>query len=325
MAFFNQFKKMITGGRLDVLGRFELLREAISGTMTKFYMARDRRSGEVYGLKILDEEKTNAFEARFSGLRKPAEGEVSLLMDHPRLVKTFEYGKTTDGKSYILMEFLDGPGLNSVILARNPKLTGKRLTLLQQMTEGLNAVHTKQFIHRDICPRNFICTTDLESVKLIDFGLTVPATKEFMAPGNRTGTPNYMAPEIMRRRTTDQRVDLFSLGVTMYQLCTFELPWPTSDTSGKAALLHDTRNTNRYLAASSQSQSPIGRTHYTMHSGRSIPTTKQLRGRPPRASVGQGRRSRGIAVAPIAYVTRRLSLARASPDWRVDHLSSPGL
>lgn len=241
MAFLSRFKSMLSGGRLDVNGRFVLLREAISGTMSKFYLAQDRKSGELFGLKILDVEKTTAFESRFVGLHKPSEGEVSLKLQHPRLVKTFETGVTTDGKTFILMEFLDGPGMNSVILERNANLNGKRLSLLQQMAEALQAVHAAGYIHRDICPRNFICSKDLTSVKLIDFGLTVPATKEFMGPGNRTGTPNYMAPEILRRRSTDHRVDIFSLGVTMYQLCAFELPWPTRDVTAKAAVLHDTK------------------------------------------------------------------------------------
>jgi serine/threonine-protein kinase len=60
-------------------------------------------------------------------------------------------------------------------------------------------------------------------------------------PGNRTGTPLYMAPEIVRRRHTDQRVDIFALGVTAYRLLTWEFPWPASETSGMAALAHDTQ------------------------------------------------------------------------------------
>ena len=62
-----------------------------------------------------------------------------------------------------------------------------------------------------------------------------------MQPGNRTGTPQYMSPEIARRRSTDHRVDIFSLGVTFYQLCCFELPWPSADLTGKVALLHDSK------------------------------------------------------------------------------------
>jgi serine/threonine protein kinase len=75
---------------------------------------------------------------------------------------------------------------------------------------------------------------------LIDFGLTVPATPRFMAPGNRTGTPLYMSPEIVRRRATDQRVDIFSFGVTCYCLVSFEHPWQGEILNGRAALHHDT-------------------------------------------------------------------------------------
>jgi serine/threonine protein kinase len=119
-------------------------------------------------------------------------------------------------------------------------LHGRRLLFIRQMAEAIEYVHKQGFIHRDVCPRNFICFADLSGLKLIDFGLTVPATKEFMKPGNRTGTPLFMAPEIVRRRATDQRVDVFAFGVTAFNLCTFDFPWPSTDTTGRAALYHDT-------------------------------------------------------------------------------------
>jgi eukaryotic-like serine/threonine-protein kinase len=78
----------------------------------------------------------------------------------------------------------------------------------------------------------------LDRITLIDFGLTLPAKPEFMQPGNRTGTPNYMAPEIVRRKKTDQRLDVFAFGVTAYEVMTFELPWPRGE-DGRAALTHD--------------------------------------------------------------------------------------
>ena len=72
----DSLKSVLTGGRVDVRGRYEFMREAISGTMSKFYMARDRKTGEIVGLKILDPKKTAEFEARFKGLKKPSEGEI---------------------------------------------------------------------------------------------------------------------------------------------------------------------------------------------------------------------------------------------------------
>lgn len=240
MGFLDKARTLFRSSRLNVKWRFEVLREAVHGTMSDFYVAREKRTGKIVGLKILDPEKTAAFEARFPGLEKPTEGAIASQFRHPRIVEVFEHGLTKDGRQYLIMEHLDGPGLNTLISNREKNLDGKRCQLIRQMAEGLAAVHRTGFIHRDICPRNYVCTPDLTSLKLIDFGLTVPATKPFMLPGNRTGTPNYMAPEIVRRRTTDHRLDIFAWGVSAYQLCALELPWPGSDASGRAAMRHDT-------------------------------------------------------------------------------------
>ncbi len=240
MSIFRGLKSLLGSSRLDVQERFELLQAAVSGSMSKFYKARDRKTGQIVGLKVLDQEKTEYFESRFPGMQKPSEGEIALQFDHPNIVKTFEQGLTTKGEAYLVMEYLEGVGMNSLIIARDKRLQGRRLKLVTQAAQALGHIHEAGFIHRDICPRNFMISSDFTTLKLIDFGLTVPATPDFMQPGNRTGTPNYMAPEIVRRRKTDLRVDIFALGVTIYALCAFELPW-SGGTTGKAAMNHDTQ------------------------------------------------------------------------------------
>jgi len=238
MGLLDRLTSLLTG-RLDVHSRFTLERKAISGTMSKFYMARDRQSGAIVGLKILDPEKTAQVESRFKGLKKPTEGRIASLFSHPYIVKTLEHGKTTDGKQYLVMEFLEGPGVNSVLISRDDELLdGRRVKFIRQAAEGLVVVHAAGFIHRDVCPRNLILTGDRETVKLTDFGLTLPATEPFMRPGKRTGTPDYMAPELARRRPTDKRLDVFAFGATAYEICTYELPWRRG-TSGAAAMTHD--------------------------------------------------------------------------------------
>jgi serine/threonine-protein kinase len=240
-SFFNSIRDLFTDSRTDIGERFEILREAINGTMSNFHMARDHRTGKTIGLKILDTEKTAAFEARFKGLNKPSEGAIAAQLKHPRIVDTFEHGTAKDGRQYILMEFVPGTGMNLLLKQGEPKLAGHHHELIREMAEAIDAVHKAGFIHRDICPRNFIVSPECDSLKLIDFGLTLPAKREYFLPGNRTGTPLYMAPEIVRRKPTDQRVDIFSFGVTAYQLCSNEFPWPSSDTTGKGALQHDAR------------------------------------------------------------------------------------
>lgn len=233
------FKSMLDGGKVDVARRYEILRAAVSGTMSDFHKARDRKTGEIVGLKILDKRKTEQLEARFRGLNKPTEGEIASQFDHPYIVKTFSYGMTTKNEQFVVMEFLDGPGLNSVIIGRDERLSGNRLTLMRQAAEALDVVHSAGYIHRDICPRNFVCNKELTGLKLIDFGLTVPAKKEFMQPGIRTGTPNYMAPEVVRRKPTDHRIDIFAFGASMYELFAFDLPW-IRGADGQAAMTHGT-------------------------------------------------------------------------------------
>jgi len=242
VSFFNKLQEMFKDRRVDTAERFQLLREAVSGTMSNFHMALDRTTGKTVGLKLLDPEKTAVFEARFKGLKKPSEGEIALKLKHPRIVETLEAGTTKDGRHYIVMEFVQGTGLHTVIKNQDKTIDGKRHILFRQMTEAIEAVHKAGFIHRDICPRNFIVAPDGASLKLIDFGLSLPVQREYMLPGNRTGTPLFMAPEIVRRKQTDQRVDLFSLGVSVYQMWSFDFPWPSSDATGTGALQHDSRD-----------------------------------------------------------------------------------
>ncbi|PHR92068.1 MAG: protein kinase [Blastopirellula sp.] len=239
MNILDKFKSLFKSKHLDIASRFTIEREAVSGTMSEFFVVREHSTGKMLGLKILDLEKQDFFESRFEGRTRPKEGEISCQMHHPNVVETFEHGYLATGQQYIVMEYIDGLGLAAMILDNDPKLVGNQVDLINQMADALEYVHKQEFIHRDICPRNFIVSKDGKMLKLIDFGLTLPATPEFMVPGNRTGTPNYMAPEIVRRRATDQRTDLFSFGVTAFRLCAYELPWPVGEGTGLAALNHD--------------------------------------------------------------------------------------
>jgi serine/threonine-protein kinase len=238
MGLTGFFKSLLDGGKVDIARRYEFMREAVGGTMSNFHMVRDRQTDQIVGLKILDKHKTEQLEMRFRGLEKPSEGEIASQFNHPRIVATLGYGLTTKGEQFVVMEYLDGPGLNSLIIGRSSLLGGHRLTLMRQSAEALLAVHEAGFIHRDVCPRNFVCSKDASSLKLIDFGLTVPARKEFMQPGIRTGTPNYMAPEVVRRKPTDHRLDIFAYGVSMYEMFAFELPWTRGSGDGLAAMGH---------------------------------------------------------------------------------------
>jgi serine/threonine protein kinase len=212
------------GKRIDLKKRFSLIGRTGQGSMSKVWRATDRNLGRTVCLKVLDKEKTAKFEARFSGANKPKEGAICAGLRHKNIVQTFEHGISTEGEPFLVMELIEGMGLNFLVETRSKQLEGNRINYLDQMAEGLEYLHSQGFLHRDICPRNAMVTKD-DVVKLIDFGLAIPNLPIFLRPGNRTGTPMYLAPEIIRRTTTDLRVDLFALGVTAYEMFTFALPW----------------------------------------------------------------------------------------------------
>jgi serine/threonine protein kinase len=221
---------------INIDKRFELLGRTGQGSMSKVWRARDRQSSRIVCLKVLDKEKTLKFEARFPGLKRPSEGAICMVMRHKNIVQTFEHGMTTQKEPFLVMELVDGMGLNFLIETRSPQLEGHRIDILTQFATGLEYIHKQGYLHRDICPRNVMVTKE-GVVKIIDMGLAIPYRPEFCKPGNRTGTPNYLAPELIKRQTTDHRVDMFALGVTAYEMFTGELPWER-DASLQTLLSH---------------------------------------------------------------------------------------
>src|SRR6059058_730953 len=112
--------------RITVSKRFELLGRTGQGSMSKVWRAHDRELGRTVCLKLLDKEKTAKFEARFPGMKRPLEGAVCMVLRHKNIVQTYEYGITTQGEQYLVMELIEGMGLNFLIETRSPSLEGKR-------------------------------------------------------------------------------------------------------------------------------------------------------------------------------------------------------
>lgn len=223
--------------KVDLKKRFDLQSRTGQGSMSKVWRAYDRELGTGVCLKLLDKEKTAKFEARFVGRNKPSEGEICMVLRHPNIVKTYDFGKLTTGEPFLSMEWVDGVGLNFLVETRSPGLKPKIIEYLVQLCDAVEYMHNEKYIHRDLCPRNVMVTNE-GKIKLIDFGLTVPYTPRFCEPGNRTGTPDYLAPEIIKRQSTDHRVDMFALGVTAFELFTGGLPWPKAAGSMEILLKH---------------------------------------------------------------------------------------
>ena len=238
MGLKNFFSLFSSGPpRVDLWRRYERLRESHSGTMSHFYKVKDIRSGLVVGLKINDRQKSQLVENRYKGLERPSEGQIGATIQGPNIVKTIEWGISSDGESFIVQEFIEGTLLHALLATKKQLPPAQRLDLVRQAATAIAVVHKAGFVHRDICPRNFLLQSD-GRLMLFDFGLSVPDKPIFLQPGNRTGTPNYMAPEIVRRKQADKTLDIFAFGVTAFEICALALPWPHG-TTGSAAMLHD--------------------------------------------------------------------------------------
>jgi len=216
------------GPKVNLARRFTIVSETGQGSMSRVYRAVDNKSGSGICLKVQLPEKNLAAAARADREQRPFEGEMAMLVVHPHVVRTLEHGVSTKNEQFMVMEYIDGLSLQFLRETGSvPKLADK-LEMLAQAAEGLAAVHAAGFIHHDIGPRNFLINRD-QNVKLIDFGLTIPNTPVFCRPGNRTGTLNYMAPELVRRETIDERIDVFSFGAMAFEFLTGKLPYDSSN------------------------------------------------------------------------------------------------
>lgn len=215
--------------KVDIHKRYNLIGRIGQGSMSKVWRAEDSMGGTPIAVKLLDKEKTLKFENRFKGLNKPHEGTIALSLHHPNIVKTLEIGLTPENEMFLVMEYVEGSGLSLLVDLQTDQMKRYRIRYMIQIGDALDYFHTKDFLHRDICPRN-IMVTDTNQIRLIDFGLTLPNTADFRKPGNRTGTANYMAPELIKRQPTDLRIDIFSYAVTCFEMYTKRHPWDAAMT-----------------------------------------------------------------------------------------------
>lgn len=225
MSLFGKTKVETT----DIEKRFNLIGRVGQGSMSKVWRAEEKMSGKSIAVKLLDKEKTKQFEQRFKGLNKPSEADVAVSLNHPYIVKTLEVGLTPEHETFLVMDFVEGSGLSLLVDLQSDDMRRYRTRFMIQIGEALAYFHAQNWIHRDICPRNIMVTDD-HKIRLIDFGLAVPNTPDFTKPGNRTGTANYMAPELIKRRPTDQRIDVFAYAVTCYEMYTKVHPWDAAET-----------------------------------------------------------------------------------------------
>ena len=205
-------------------GRYRVERPVGAGGMGRVYRAVDLRSGQPVALKTPHVSSSEV--ARFSREVRSLE-----CFDHPNLCRLHEAGIHTDGRPFMVTDWVEGTSLESVLRDRGTLPVTETIQVANGVLSALAHVHSRGFLHRDVKPANVVVSHDLSIVKLVDFGLAKPTHPVDRGPGFELtsaqfvmGTPHYMAPEAVRGLQVDGRADVYSTGVMIYQMLSGEMP-----------------------------------------------------------------------------------------------------
>ena len=208
----------------QTLDRFQIIRILGRGGMGTVYLARDERLGRQVALKVLNPEEIGKDERHHRFLR---EARTAASIRHPNVATIYEVEDSPD-RNYIVMEYCEGETL-AQRLRRRPVDVGEFLSFARQIASGVAAAHENGIVHRDIKAANIIIEPS-GAVKILDFGLAKlrPADNKQSidsTSGHFFGTLHYLSPEQARGQHADERSDLFSIGIVLYQMASGHLPF----------------------------------------------------------------------------------------------------
>jgi eukaryotic-like serine/threonine-protein kinase len=222
---------------ISQLGRYEVIGELGQGAMGVVYKAKDPLIDRVVAIKTINlglaMDEKEEYEGRFY-----QEAKAAGRLNHPNIVTIYDVGKSGD-VAYIAMEFLEGRELRDVLKEGTLLPVEQVLNIVAQVAQGLAYAHEHDIIHRDVKPSNIMVIRD-GNVKITDFGIARMASSSVRTQtGMVLGSPKYMSPEQVMGKTIDQRSDIFSLGVMLYEMLTGQAPF---DGENVNAIMYQTLN-----------------------------------------------------------------------------------
>ncbi len=208
-----------------MLGRYTIDRELGRGAMGMVYLGRDPKIGRTVAIKTMllaqefEGDKLEEVKQRFF-----REAETAGRLNHPNIVTIYDVGEEED-LYYIAMDYLKGDNLLSYCKPETLLPAKEIFEMLTKVADALDYAHRNNVVHRDIKPANIIYDRQTSTLKVTDFGVAFMTDSSKTKTGTILGSPSYMSPEQLAGLKVDGRSDLFSLGVTMYQMLTGELPF----------------------------------------------------------------------------------------------------
>jgi len=208
-----------------MLGRYEIEKELGKGAMGVVYYGKDPKIGRVVAIKTMAlAQEFEADELQDVKDRFFREAETAGRLNHPNIVSIYDAGEEHD-LAYIAMEFLKGKDLVPFTKPDALLPLPKVMSIIARVAEALDYAHRQNVVHRDIKPANIMYDPETDTPKVTDFGIARITDSSKTKTGMVLGTPSYMSPEQLAGRKIEGHSDLFSLGVSLYQLACGKLPF----------------------------------------------------------------------------------------------------
>jgi serine/threonine protein kinase len=205
---------------LEQIGKYKVLEKIGQGAMGEVYRAHDPILNREVAVKTISADLSADDHLR---KRFQREAQSAARLNHPNIITVYDYGEE-QGKIYMAMELLDGADLKQAIARRAALTLDEKLSVVDQILEGLAFAHSHEIVHRDLKPANVHLLSNGQ-VKIMDFGLARLGGSEMTRTGMVMGTPHYMSPEQVRGERADARSDVFAVGCVFYELLTYRKPF----------------------------------------------------------------------------------------------------